>query len=83
MEEFTDFQLAGSIIAGIVGMALTYKVIFRNPGDFREAIRYWFTPDIVSLFRGEWSRDYWSEFKLGMWFLSGVLCFYACFKLLG
>jgi len=81
MEETQNIQYAASIIAGLVGMALSFKLIFREPGDFREAIRYWFTPDIVSMFRGEWSRDYWNEFKLGMWFLSGVISFYGILAL--
>jgi len=81
MENPEEMQLAASVISGLIGMALSFKLIFREPGDFREAIRYWFTPDIVSMFRGEWSRDYWNEFKLGMWFLSGGLCFYGTFAL--
>lgn len=43
-----------------------YKFIFPRDEDFRESIRYSFTPDLFSLFRGEYWRDRIGEFKLGM-----------------
>jgi hypothetical protein len=60
------------IIAGIVTLALLFKPIFGDASGFRECVRFWFTPDILSLFRGEWDRDWWAEMKLGFWLICGV-----------
>ena len=60
------------LIAGAVfGLALSFKLFFRHPGDFLEAIKFWFTPDIFSLFRGQWAQDQWNEMKLIIWFVVG------------
>lgn len=49
-------------------------VIFGALDDFWEAVRFWLTPDIISLFRGEWGEDCWGEMKLGLWIISCVGC---------
>ncbi|TET37536.1 MAG: hypothetical protein E3J72_05620 [Planctomycetota bacterium] len=48
--------------------------MFGNAGNFLEAIKFWFTPDIISALRGEGWEDWWQELKL-LIFL--ILCF-AC-----
>lgn len=47
------------------------KVLFGSWGDFWEAVRFWLTPDILSLFAGEYGDDLWAELKLGFF---TVLC---------
>ncbi len=39
-------------------------IVFRDWGEFWECIKYSLTPDIVSLFRGEWAEDRWAQMKL-------------------
>ena len=47
-------------------------VIFSTWEEFFECVKFWFTPDIFSLFRGEWMADQAAEFKLLAWLaLSG------------
>jgi len=46
---------------------LYYHAIFSDEDDFNESIKYSFTPDLFSLFKGEYRKDYWAECKLG-WF---------------
>jgi hypothetical protein len=41
-----------------------YHLIFRNTDDFQNSVRYSFTPNIISLFRGEYWKDRVAEFKL-------------------
>lgn len=50
-----------------------FNAIFRNRDDFNEAIRYSFTPNIISLFRGEYWKDKVGEFKLGIFTISCIL----------
>jgi ABC-type cobalt transport system substrate-binding protein len=61
------------IILVIVNIFTVYKflfnAIFRNSDDFAEAVRYSFTPNFISLLRGEYWKDKVGEFKLGMFIL--------------
>jgi len=43
-----------------------FNVIFSNREDFYDSVRYSFTPNIISLFRGEYWKDRVGEFKLGI-----------------
>ena len=43
-----------------------FNAIFSNRDDFNESVRYSFTPNIISLFRGEYWKDRVGEFKLGI-----------------
>ena len=45
------------------------KSFFGGWGGFVEALRYSFTPDVISLFRGEFGEDRWQSMKLGFFVL--------------
>lgn len=44
-----------------------YKVIFSDKDDFIDSIKFWLTPDIISMVRGRYWDDHWSEFKFLIW----------------
>lgn len=46
------------------------KLFFGDWAGFWEVVRFWFTPDIISAFRGEYWEDWSAELKLGI-FLVG------------
>ncbi len=50
-----------AICAGVAMAAFLFKVFFDDLGDFLDCVRFCFTPDVVSLFRGEWGDDQWGE----------------------
>jgi len=60
--------IVGALI--IINFFTVYKfifnVIFSNREDFYDSVRYSFTPNIISLFRGEYWKDRVGEFKLGI-----------------
>lgn len=68
-----DGALISAILAGLGGMALSFTVFFRDWEDFLTAVKYVFTPDIISLFNGEWAEDQWNEFKFFIWMVVGVI----------
>jgi len=41
--------------------------IFSTWENFWEALRFCFTPDVFSMFRGEWAHDMWGEVCIGLW----------------
>ncbi|KPV56338.1 hypothetical protein QJ48_28280 [Paenibacillus sp. A3] len=46
-----------------------YRLIFSNPEDFDESVKYSFTPNLISFFRGKYWQDKWGTFKLRMYIL--------------
>ena len=67
------------VVAGIGVLALLFKPIFGDTGGFLECVRFWLTPDVFSLFRGEWAEDWWAEMKLGIWIFCGVVMGFGVF----
>ena len=51
--------------------------MFNNANGFWGCVRFWLTPDVFSLFHGEWTEDWWAELKLGLWFISGIFAGFA------
>ena len=47
---------------------LAYRVIFKDWDEFKEAVWFWFKPDLWSALRGELFEDWWAEMKLGILF---------------
>jgi len=70
----------GWVVLGIsnipVYIFLAY-VFFKDWDDFKEAVVFWFTPDIISVFRGEFIDDMWGEMKLGFWITCCTACVYG------
>lgn len=52
---------------GLLVAFLFFKPFFGDWSDFWECIKFCFTPDTVSLFRGEMAEDDWSTMKLLVW----------------
>jgi hypothetical protein len=44
-------------------------VIFNSWSGFFECLKFWFMPDIVSLFRGELYEDWFAQMKMFFWLL--------------
>lgn len=48
-------------------------LFFRSWQGFFDAVLYVLTPDIISLFRGRLSKDWWNEFKFGYYIIACLL----------
>lgn len=59
------------IITGLAVLILLFKPFFGDMSGFLECLRFWLTPDFVSLFRGEWQEDWLGEMKLFFWLVCG------------
>lgn len=75
------------VVIGIVVALLLLKPFFGTREEFFGCLKFWMTPDIVSMFRGEYLTDWWSETKLGFWIaasaLSGIATYIGIMKLFG
>jgi hypothetical protein len=70
-------QIVAVVIAVVVGlgiMAILFKPFFGDVGELVRCLKFWLTPDVVSMFRGEWGEDRWASMKLGFWILAGGVC---------
>ena len=61
------------IIINVPIFKFIYKLSFINNDDFKKSVKYSFTPDIISLFRGEYWKDRFGEAKIGFFILACVL----------
>ena len=70
-------------IVNIPIYAILASVFFgKGTGGLGEGLRYAFTPDIISMFRGEYWEDRWASFKLSLWILLCIGAVAAEYKLL-
>jgi phosphate/sulfate permease len=70
------------VVGGVVGVgtaAALFTTIFGGWDGFVECVRFWFTPDVLSLFRGEYEEDWWSELKIGAWLAISALTGFAAY----
>lgn len=65
-------------IGSIIGY-MTYKLLFDNLDEFVDCVKFWLTPDIISLFRGQFYVDMWAEMKLILWLVVTVGCGYGMY----
>ena len=52
---------------------LLFNIIFGNADEFEKSVRYSLTPDIISLFRGEYWKDQVGEFKIGIFIITCII----------
>ncbi|MCK5861920.1 MAG: hypothetical protein KAH38_05510 [Candidatus Hydrogenedentes bacterium] len=58
------------VVLGITNIPVYFFwawLIFKDWDDFKTSLLFWFTPDVISLFRGQFFEDRWAEMKLGFW----------------
>ncbi len=69
------------VILNIPSYYFIGKLFYKSKEDFFEAIRFWFTPDIISLFRGELLDDFWEGIKLGFFLTVCSAVVYAQYQI--
>lgn len=75
IEEVIDIEPFIIMVLLIVNIPLykvIYKFIFRDSDDFRESVKYSFTPDLFSLFRGRYWKDQIGEAKLSFFIIACI-----------
>ena len=63
--EVVAFVMA--VAAALVAGRYLFRFLFEDAEDFHECVRYAFTPNIVSMFRGDYANDVAKSFKLGLY----------------
>lgn len=46
-----------------------FNSIFNDMDDFKKSLRYSLTPDLISLFKGEYLKDQFGELKFGLFII--------------
>lgn len=68
-----------SIIVSLAVGYMLYKLLFDDLDEFLHCIKFWLTPDIISLFRGQYYEDMWAEIKLILWLAITIGCGYGIY----
>lgn len=68
-----------SIIVSIAVGYMLYKLLFDDVDEFLHCVKFWLTPDIISLFRGQYYEDMWAEIKLILWLAITIGCGYGIY----
>ncbi|THB67131.1 MAG: hypothetical protein D6B27_05160 [Gammaproteobacteria bacterium] len=74
-------EIIGAIV-GIAVLLILFKPFFGGMSGFWECIKFWLTPDIISLFRGNWGADWFAEMKLGLWLCCGGAGGFAAYSVI-
>ena len=73
------FAVISGIVAAMLSGRFLFRVMFEDASEFWECVRYAFTPDLFSLFRGRFFEDMAKSFKLSLFLFAtggaGVLTF--------
>lgn len=79
------FVLILSVFVGLGVGRLVFGLFFANADDFCDCLRFSFTPNLLSLFRGEYWEDIAKSMKLSCYMVlvigSGVLTFLGMIEL--
>lgn len=70
--------LAG-IFVGLLTAFLLFKWLFGDLDEFLQCIKFVFMPDIISLLRGQWDKDWWGELKIIVWLVMTALMGYGTY----
>ena len=68
-----------SIIVSLAVGYMLYKLLFDDLDEFLDCVKFWLTPDIISLFRGQYYEDMWAEIKLILWLAITIGCGYGIY----
>jgi hypothetical protein len=60
------------LIANIPIYKFLKNHFFEDDNDFNESLNYLFIPNIISLFRGEYGKDLYAEFRFAFLFLLSI-----------
>lgn len=77
-EEWKMSILLG-VFGGLAVAYMLYKLLFDTLDEFWDCVRFWFTPEIISLFRGQYYEDMWAELKLVIWLVVSIGCGYGIY----
>jgi hypothetical protein len=62
-----------AVLAGLVTVALLFRLFFRDLEDFQDCLDYALKPDMLSWVSGDLGADLWAELKLGAWIGCGLI----------
>ena len=68
-------------VIGAIGFMVTagllFNIVFSSKDDFVNCLKYYFTPDVWSLLKGEFHQDFFAEGKILIWLVLSALVGYG------
>ena len=69
-----------SIGVSVLVALLFFRVFFDDVGDFLDCIVLAFQPEIITIFRGQWSDSQWAGVKVTLWLLPSIVSGYLAYS---
>lgn len=60
-------DVIAAIVSAVITAYLLFSVLFGSREEFLGCVKFWFTPDVFSIFKGQFYEDQWGEVKLLVW----------------
>ena len=65
------------VIVFILTAGVLFNMVFSSKDDFIDSVKYYFTPDVWSVFKGEFHQDFVAQGKLFIWLALSCLAGYG------
>ncbi len=62
-----------AVLAGLVTLALLFRLFFRDIEDFQECLKYAMKPNLMSWVSGDLGEDLWCSLKFSVWIACGLI----------
>jgi len=62
--------ICAAVLAGLVTLALLFRLLFRDLGDFQECLDMVFKSSAASVL-DDWGEELWPSLRLGAWIAGG------------
>ena len=80
------FIIIISLLIALTVGSLVFRLVFASTDDFWDCVRFSLTPNLISLFRGQFSEDIRKSMRLGFFMIlvggSGAITFVGIVELL-
>jgi len=57
------------VLGFIITAGLTFNFFFSSKEDFFDCVKYYLTPDIWSILKGQFHQDFFAEAKIFFWLI--------------
>ncbi len=65
----SNVAIAVLVVANAPVYIVLARLFFHDFDGFWRALKFVLTPDIISMFRSEWTEDRWASTKFGLWLM--------------
>ena len=62
-----------SVGVSVLTAVVLFRIFFDGLSDFLECLGLAIQPDVISIFKGEWTESHWASAKLMLWVTPSII----------